>query len=262
MRWEQCCMVFWPGIIVISLFSSFGALTFFHAIPKIMQLDHVPIVIFPVEVLFALSYVMFLWCWIYTATCDPGRTRDDLAARGLLEQVLRGDIPPCLRSLPICQKCMLPKPKGSEHCEDCDHCVLRYDHHCGVIGACIADKNTKSFVLTLTYAFTYGLSNAILTFYGFATGKQAALDVLSLVAGIYSLVMGLSLLGFGISTICEGMGTGEIDKISGRTRKARWSRYMMTFGDRWWKRIIPIQKRTTFLAWPGISWDNDPVNLV
>ena len=257
MNCARFCMAFWPGLVVLSLFSSFGALTAFHSAPKLLSLGFSRKWVYPCYAVFWLTYIMFVWCWVYTASCDPGRTMDDLAARGLLEPVLRGDIPPCLRSLPICQKCMLPKPKGAEHCEDCDHCVLRYDHHCGVIGACIADKNLKSFVLTFFYAFFYGLVNCLFGIFSFSNGRQDALDVLGLVASIYSLVIGIALLGFGISTVCEGMSSGEIDKVNGRTRRVRWNRYMMTFGDRWWKRVIPIQRETTFLAWPGVSWDMD-----
>jgi hypothetical protein len=28
-------------------------------------------------------------------------------------------------------------------------------------------------------------------------------------------------------------------------------------GKEWWQRMIPIQKRATALAWPGVSWEGE-----
>lgn len=257
MHWNRLCMAFWPGLIVISISAAMGGINIFYSLPR-MTIQHpdspLPGILKWATLFF---YAMFVWCWIYTASCDPGRTRDDLEARGVLNDVLRGDIPRCLRSLPICQKCKMPRPPTSYHCDECNHCVLRYDHHCGVIGACIADKNSKSFVLTFVYAFGYGILNALTGVLSISLGKGDALGILALVASVYSAVLGVALLGFAISFVCDGMRTGAIDTMGERSRTVSLKKYFATFGDSWWKRVIPIQPRTTYMAWHGISWEDD-----
>jgi palmitoyltransferase len=103
---------------------------------------------------------MFLWCWLWTGLSDQGRITDDLKSRGVLSQIQQGDIPRCLRALPICEKCLIPYPARGYHCDICGSCVLRSDHHCGVVGACIGGKNFKGFVLSF---FFTPLFTALLT---------------------------------------------------------------------------------------------------
>ena len=250
-------MAFWPGLIVLSGVTALGAVSIFYSAAELLENGVSPIAVKLGTVLILITWGMSVWSWIYTASCDPGRIKDDLEARGLLQTVLRGDIPPCLRALPICRHCMLPKPRGSEHCETCEHCVLRYDHHCGVIGACIADKNVKAFVLTFLYMSAFGILCAVMGFYAFSLENKKSGSIIGLIVGIYAIAVALSLLVFAIATIYEGLSTGEIDKINGRKRSLKIRRYLETFGDVWWERLIPIQRHTTFLAWPGVSWDDD-----
>ena len=47
-----------------------------------------------------------------------------------------------------CTRCSIEKPSRAYHCSVCDICVLRMDHHCPVIGTCIAGRNIAAF-----YAF-------------------------------------------------------------------------------------------------------------
>lgn len=252
-------MAFWPGLIVIGATTAMMAVSVFYVGGKLRRLGVSPVFVNSMTLFCLFFYFMFVWCWIYTASCDPGRIQDDLAARGLLEPVSRGDVPPCLRSLPICRHCMMPKPRGSAHCKTCEHCVLRYDHHCGVIGACIADRNLKSFILTFLYMVGFCFVSAILGICAFAKDEKSKRDsnILELVLAVYALAVGVSMLLFGGATFLQGMSVGEIKKIDGSMRSLRLQKYLTAFGDTWFERLIPIQRHATFLAWPGVSWDTD-----
>lgn len=41
------------------------------------------------------------------------------------------------------------QPMRSKHCQTCQHCVRRYDHHCPWIENCVGEKNHRWFVLYL-----------------------------------------------------------------------------------------------------------------
>ena len=49
-----------------------------------------------------------------------------------------------------CRVCRIWRPPRSGHCGWCGCCVMRYDHHCGVIAACIGARNHRFFVLFLS----------------------------------------------------------------------------------------------------------------
>ena len=44
-----------------------------------------------------------------------------------------------------CQTCRIWRPDGASHCSRCGYCFRRFDHHCGVIGTCVARDNHRFF---------------------------------------------------------------------------------------------------------------------
>ena len=95
---------------------------------------------------------------------------------GLVSQMaLRGD------GWPRCKVCQeLRPPQGSSHCRSCDACVAGYDHHCSVLGVCIARGNRHFFVGLL------GAATLCLLPLAYATFACARLELLR--AGGWSLL--------------------------------------------------------------------------
>ncbi|KAL5504424.1 hypothetical protein ACEPAH_8499 [Sanghuangporus vaninii] len=65
-------------------------------------------------------------------------------------------------NLTRCKRCGLMRPDRSHHCRICNHCVLKYDHHCPLgINQCVGVYNERHFVLFMAYlvlsTFCFGI---------------------------------------------------------------------------------------------------------
>ncbi|RNF11798.1 DHHC-type zinc finger family protein [Trypanosoma conorhini] len=45
----------------------------------------------------------------------------------------------------VCPTCHIVRPPRSTHCQFCDYCVEEFDHHCGVVGSCVAKRTFRFF---------------------------------------------------------------------------------------------------------------------
>ena len=128
-----------------------------------------------------------IWFWSYIVTCwlDSGSVERELKRMRL---DLRS-LPPEFDEVPRCPKCGVPKPKRTHHCSQCNKCYFRFDHHCNIIGNCVAFANTKPFMLFLFY------SGLMLFLLGLEVGSNR-----DLAGGLSSL--GLQALLFAAAGIC------------------------------------------------------------
>ncbi|NXI55198.1 ZDH12 palmitoyltransferase, partial [Chloroceryle aenea] len=49
-----------------------------------------------------------------------------------------------------CGYCLVKQPMRAKHCQLCQHCVRRYDHHCPWIGNCVGERNHPLFIVYLS----------------------------------------------------------------------------------------------------------------
>lgn len=198
------------------------------------------------------SFGMFCWCWFTTAFTDPGRVKDSLARRGLLKNIQQGDIPYFLQHLKICPKCQVPVPARAYHCDFCECCCLRHDHHCGVVGACIADRNMKSFVLSFFYASIFGFGVFISTLWSLLS---TGFNIISMIGCLYGGILGILLLGFGCSFANASFETFSHTKAKAKLSLKRGFYLLMeTFGPTWKERLLPNYLYETEYAWPEIEF--------
>ena len=65
-----------------------------------------------------------------------------------------------------CKKCNLiaPDKLNIVHCDICNICILRYDHHCNLIGKCIGKGNIIFFISLLISLFMFLFSAFFIIF--------------------------------------------------------------------------------------------------
>ena len=255
-----------------------------------------------------LSLILFLWSWFTAAIIDPGSVIEDLKRRKIRidsenfhltdDNVLKkrneisdnitisskycsaydlirsGKIPSCLQHLPICSVCKVPCPPGTAHCKICGFCILRFDHHCPVLGQCIGDKNQKSFLLTFFYLGFFCLFSSIVgAWFLLSTpyGIFSLTNLLTFILTIYTTIGFFSTWGFGVSFLYTFFTTFNMrrdDQFENEdnyqpfnnpniTFKMKWRKFLMSLGDNWMEILLPINNKITYLAWPTVHWDSD-----
>ncbi|XP_067940031.1 palmitoyltransferase ZDHHC12-B-like isoform X2 [Watersipora subatra] len=120
-----------------------------------------------------------------------------------------------------CKICKIPQPIRSRHCEDCNRCVLKYDHHCPWLSTCVGEKNHKFFWLFLLFINIVIIFSAIIAVKGFPShkqndpdfdGREIASILFTILDCIIFLVGGLStisLFGFHSYLMCTNQTTWE-----------------------------------------------------
>lgn len=98
---------------------------------------------------------------IRTVFTDPGyippvNAKDEESGDGFglqkpnpLVELVDPDYANDMFNLMYCRTCKHLRPKCSTHCKLCDVCVMHFDHHCTIVGACIGARNVGSFIAYL-----------------------------------------------------------------------------------------------------------------
>ncbi|KAG5272069.1 hypothetical protein AALO_G00161320 [Alosa alosa] len=151
-------------------------------------------------VLFVLLVLVSVLLYFAVSLMDPGFVLSDDSdvqfTLGVTEEQ-QDMIPHTPKSLRLrrCGHCLLQQPMRSKHCQTCQHCVRRYDHHCPWIENCVGERNHRWFVLYLAIQLLVLLWGFHMAWSGFAYAStwQLWLRTNSVLLGAAALVAVLSL---------------------------------------------------------------------
>jgi palmitoyltransferase len=128
----------------------------------------------------------------------------------------------------MCKKCNVYKPDGSHHCSDCQHCVLRMDHHCPWINNCVGERNEKFFILFISYiplGSLHIVGTAFFAYHNSNVWSKGALGthMLNVAVALFAGTVGVALLFFALFhlfLLVENETTIDrrIAALSGRTQ--------------------------------------------
>lgn len=87
-----------------------------------------------------ILYFLQVGTYTYTFLVNPGLPDKSMSISRLENKEIDS-------SVKICDKCgiVIPPGKGITHCDDCEVCIIGYDHHCPWTSKCIGKGNMLGF---------------------------------------------------------------------------------------------------------------------
>ncbi|NWW87567.1 ZDH12 palmitoyltransferase, partial [Rhynochetos jubatus] len=106
------------------------------------------------ELLQPLVFVSLVLCsvllYFKVSLMDPGFVKAEEEAGTSEEQSMVLLQVPSNIKMRRCGYCMVKQPMRAKHCQLCQHCVRRYDHHCPWIENCVGENNHPLFIVYLS----------------------------------------------------------------------------------------------------------------
>lgn len=124
-----------PASILMGCYIIFSACVYIYIIPFVpsMLMSKGVFVLCNVGVLFFYSLVLIL---------GPGKVSiSPLRSQELIRQGVHGK---------FCSFCKILQPSRTVHCNSCQQCIPKFDHHCLLTNSCIGYRNHFHFIMMLT----------------------------------------------------------------------------------------------------------------
>ncbi|KAM8885883.1 palmitoyltransferase ZDHHC12-B-like isoform 2-T2 [Spinachia spinachia] len=154
-------------------------------------------------VLFFLLVMLSVLFYFAVSLMDPGFVLcDSIKASGEEESLIPQSSTPRPRR---CGYCLLQQPMRAKHCQTCQRCVRRFDHHCPWMENCVGERNHRWFLVYLLVQLLALLWALHIALSGLAPAASwdlwlrancfllAALAVLAVFSAVVLLLLGIHL---------------------------------------------------------------------
>jgi palmitoyltransferase ZDHHC13/17 len=123
-------------IAFLVFFDSIFAILFLFLFPRWQNTWSIYLII--------ISGMLTMLFWFITMNTDAGvmRRPKDIDFLKLMQSV---------DPLYLCPECEVIRTPRSKHCNVCNQCIERYDHHCPWVNNCVGIKNHRPFMMFLTF---------------------------------------------------------------------------------------------------------------
>jgi len=118
--------------------------------PEIITISH--FFAYMIHVTFACSTFLFFFAWLR----DPGYLYKDTSIEffSIIERFDPNH---------LCPECEVIRTERSRHCNICNRCVERFDHHCPWINNCVGTRNHGFFYLYILFTIAYIFISLVVT---------------------------------------------------------------------------------------------------
>ena len=98
-----------------------------------------------------IIYILFIFTHLFTSFCNPGIPPQKYFLENF--NINQSE----MQDYAICKKCkiIMDLDKGTEHCIDCDICIIGNDHHCQWTSKCIGKNNLLIFKIFLKFGIIH-----------------------------------------------------------------------------------------------------------
>lgn len=166
----------------------------------------------------------------------------------------------------FCETCFIFRPPRASHCNICNNCTLKFDHHCVWLGTCVASRNYNLFywfiahlTLLIIVATVICIANLVIHFHEIEAqlllaGEEVAISPIlnqvlkhfpmSLIIALFTIVFSLFVLAlfvFHSYLLCVNLTTQEKLKKT----YSKFPRSPFSYGSCWadWKKVLFAPKR-------------------